>query len=462
MGHSQADLLVQLAGTADLFHTPDGTGYADLPVRDHRETYPIRSRGFRRWLVHRFYEDTTGAPRADALRAGLAVIEAQAQFDGKEQDVAVRVAGRGGHRYVDLADEPWGVVEIGPDGWRVVEQAPVRFRRASGMEPLPIPKPGGSIATLRSFLNVRCEDDWVLVIAWMLAVLGHSGPYPVLARAGEQGAAKSTFAAILRALLDPNTAPLRSLPRTDHELFIAAHNAHVLCFDNVSGLPGWMSDTLCRLATGGGFAVRQLFTDTDEVLFEATRPVILTGIEDVITRPDLADRAIVLTLDPIRDEARRSEADLWGAFEQARPQILGALLDVVAHGLQALPETPHEDLPRMADFASWAAACETALWRGGTVRRAYERNRDDAIEHIIAADLVGSAVRAFMTMRSEWAGTASDLLAMLGEAGTGGGEGEDGPRRRERSPGDSGERRPACGGSASRLTSRGRVAIAAG
>lgn len=109
--------------------------------------------------------------------------------------------------------------------------------------------------------------------------------------AGEQGSAKSTFSAVLRKLLDPNCAPLRALPREDRDLFIAANNGHVLTFDNVSGLPGWISDTLCRLATGDGFAVRQLYTDQDEVLFDAARPVILNGIEDMVTRPDLADRA---------------------------------------------------------------------------------------------------------------------------------------------------------------------------
>ena len=164
---------------------------------------------------------------------------------------------------------------------------------------------------------------------------------------------------ILRALLDPNTAPLRALPREDRDLFIAASNSHVLAFDNVSGLPAWISDTLCRLSTGGGFAVRQLYTDQDEVLFDATRPVILNGIEDIVTRPDLADRAVFLTLEPIPEERRRAEDEFWAAFEVERPRILGALLDAVVEGLKRLPETQLERLPRMADFALWATACET-------------------------------------------------------------------------------------------------------
>ena len=141
---------------------------------------------------------------------------------------------------------------------------------------------------------------WLSAGCWPSCV--DRGPYPVLVLSGEQGSAKSTLSAILRALLDPNTAPLRALPREDRDLFIAATNGHVLTFDNVSGLRAWTSDTLCRLATGGGFAVRQLYTDLDEVLFDAARPVILNGIEDMVERADLADRAVFLTLEPIPEE----------------------------------------------------------------------------------------------------------------------------------------------------------------
>jgi hypothetical protein len=67
---------------------------------------------------------------------------------------------------------------------------------------------------------------------------------------------------------------------------IAANNGHLLAFDNLSGLPAWLSDALCRLAKGGGFAVRQLYTDDEEVLFRAARPTLMNGIEDVISRLD--------------------------------------------------------------------------------------------------------------------------------------------------------------------------------
>src|SRR4029079_17404674 len=218
--------------------------------------------------------------------------------------VSIGVAEHAGRIYLDRADEQWRAVQIGAEGWRVLGCPPVRFRRAPGMLPLPLPERGGSIKDLRPFLNVPQEHDFVLVVAWLLAAFRPTGPYPLLAISGEQGSAKTVVSKLLRALVDPNAAPVRALPREERELMIAAHNGHLLAFDNLSGLPVWLSDALCRVATGGSFAVRQLYTDDEEVLFKAARPTLLNGIEDVVGRLDLADRTIFLTLGPIGEEQR--------------------------------------------------------------------------------------------------------------------------------------------------------------
>jgi hypothetical protein len=184
------------------------------------------------------------------------------------------------------------------------------------MLPLPVPE-RASIEALWSFLNLPSRNEFVLIVAWLLAALRPCGPYPLLAVSGEQGSAKTILSKLLKALIDPNAAPVRALSREERELMIAANNGHVLAFDNLSGLPPWLSDALCRLATGGSFAVRQLYTDDEEVLFEAARPILINGIEEVIGRPDLGDRAIFLTLEPIGETQRRSENELWRAFEAA-------------------------------------------------------------------------------------------------------------------------------------------------
>jgi hypothetical protein len=409
-------MLISTGLCHELFHTPAGTSLADIVVNGHRETWPIRSKRFSGWLRRYYYEATGSAPSAGEIRSTLDLLETRAQFDGPERDVHIRIAEHAGHIYLDLADEHWRAVDIGPDGWRVIGFPPVRFRRPAGMLPLPEPKQAGSIEALNSFLNLPSRNDFVLVVAWLLAALRGRGPYPLLAISGEQGSAKTVLSKLVRALIDPNAAPVRALSREERELMIAANNGYLLAFDNLSGLPPWLSDALCRLASGGSFAVRQLYTDDEEVLFQAARPILLNGIEEVISRPDLGDRALVLTLTPISESQRRSETELWREFEIARPPIIGALLDAVVLGLHAVGRVRLERLPRMADFALWASACETALWPAGTFARAYAANRRASIESIIEADPIAACVLALMVDRTTWTGSASDLLRVCADA----------------------------------------------
>jgi hypothetical protein len=244
LGHkpTQADILLDLAQAAALFHTPDGAGFADIDIQGHRETWPVRSRSFRRWLIHRFFEETDGASSAEALRSALDVIEAKAtHFDAPEHVVHVRVGGVDGRVYLDLCNKTWQAVEIDSAGWRVIDTPPVRFRRASGMLPLPIPVPGGSIEALRPYLNVRSDTDFIMVVAWILAALRPRGPYPVLSLFGEGGTAKSTLLSIAGALVDPSIQSLLTPPRDDRDLFINAVNRYALIFDNISTLLDWIS-----------------------------------------------------------------------------------------------------------------------------------------------------------------------------------------------------------------------------
>jgi hypothetical protein len=413
---SQAQLLLELANDVSFFHTPDGRLFADIRVNGQRETWSITSTYFQHWLAHRMYRVHGRPPSSQSMNDALGVFSARARFDGPEREVHLRIAEAEGRIYVDLVDDTWSAIEIVPTGWRIVREPPVRFRRTPGMRPLPFPVVGGQLESLREFLNLEGVEDWYLAIAWLLGALRARGPYPLAVLQGEQGAAKSTTARILRELIDPNTSPLRARPRDVQELMIAANNGFVICYDNLSGLSSELSDALCRLATGGGFSTRELYTNTEEVLFEAQRPVILAGIDAIATRADLADRALVLTLPPISDRKRRPEEDFWAAFHEARPKIFGALLTVAAGALGHSGSTPVAALPRMADFAKWIAAAEPALgWRRGTFLAAYRRNRGEAAASTIDADPVSIAAQKLVHHEGAWDGSASELLARLAD-----------------------------------------------
>jgi DNA polymerase I-like protein with 3'-5' exonuclease and polymerase domains len=412
---TQSASLVRYVEEDELFHSPDGEAYATFTVEGHRETHAVRSKGLRLWLQRRHYEEHGKPPGAQALQDALGVLEAKALFEGEEHPVHVRVAEHEGAIYIDLANEAWEVVKITPEGVEVICDPPVRFRRRKGMLALPHPVIGGNVEALRRFVNLKDAKDWLLLLAWLVQVFRPTSRYPILILQGEQGSAKTTLARMLKAIVDPSTTPVRSVPRGEHDLVIAANNSWVMALDNLSGLPHWLSDALCRLSTGGGFGTRTLYENDEETLFDATRPVILNGITDVATRADLLDRAIILVLPAIPEEERRPEAELWGEFEEALPEILGGIFTAVSVALRELPSVELASLPRMADFAKWATAAESALgMEAGEFMEAYTGSRQEISEMALEADPVAVAIVKLMENRLEWVGTAMELLKELG------------------------------------------------
>lgn len=284
------------------------------------------------------------------------------------------------------------------------------------MSALSTPQTGGSLNELARLLNVSLDSrDWKLIVVWLLQSLRGTGPYPVLVLSGGQGSGKSTAAKILRLLLDPNISPLRSLSQNERDLFISATNGWALAFDNISGLTQWTSDALCKLSTGGGVSVRELFSDAEETLLDAMRPVVLNGITDFVDKQDLVDRALQVHLPSIPRNERKPEKELWAKFDEAKPRILGALYDVVVIGLQRVASTTLDDLPRLADFAIWASACEAPLgWQKGGFMAAFQDAQDELVKDALEAEPIATALLTFLTPdRPDWTGTASELLAEL-------------------------------------------------
>ncbi len=412
---SQATRLVSLADGAELFHTPDDQPFASVPMSGHRETWPLRGKDFRAWIARRFHEVEGKTPSAQALEDAINVLEGEARFEGPARPVFVRLAEYEGAIYLDMANSQWQAVEVTASGWRVVERPPVYFRRPRGLLALPTPVLGATLGELRHFVNTA-DEDWPLIAAWLVMAVRPHGPYPILVLHGDQGAAKSTTSRVLRALVDPNTTPLRAEPRDVRDLMIAAKNGWFIPVDNLSRLPQWLSDALCRLATGGGFATRELYTDADEVLFDAQRPVIINGIEELVTRGDLIDRAIILYLPDIDEDARREEDALWSEFETAKPGLLGALLYAVSAAMRNVPGVKLERLPRMADFARWAvAAAPGADYEATAFIAAYAQHRSAAQELAFEASPVLSLIPPLIAaFGNRWVGTATELLSALG------------------------------------------------
>jgi hypothetical protein len=393
-------------------------------------------------LSRAFYLAEGKVPSSQALYDAINLIGAQALYDGPEQEVYLRSAPReGGGFWLDLCDPTWSAIEVVANGWRVVENPAVRFRRAPGMLALPVPRGGGSLDEIGEFLNVKSADDMVLMLTWITAAMRPKGPFPVLALHGEHGSCKSTAARVIRWLVDPSTAPLSSADKMDErDLVICAHNSWVISLDNLSRLDAWLSDALCRLATGGGLRTRTLYTDAEETILDAQRPIIINGIENVATRGDLVDRSVTIYFNPIVPEQRREESEFWATFAQARPRIFGAVLDAVVSGLRHIESgVKLERKPRMADFAVWGVAEEAPLgFAPGAFITAYTKNRTDANSLALESSPVAGAIMQMMAVSTAWSGTATELLQRLasfaGEAARQKGWPADGARLRKALP----------------------------
>jgi hypothetical protein len=415
---SQADRLVALvtAEGVELFHDDLGDGFARVPVGEHREIWRCgsKSKDFRRWLARQFWESEQKAPNSDALSAALNVIEAKARFDGEEHRLHNRVAFQEGAIWYDLADREWRAVRVTGEGWDIVAEPPILFRRYSHQRPQPEPARGGDLRDLLLFVNLRDPSGGLLLLVYVVCCFVPDIPHPIPVLHGPQGSAKTTLFRMLRGLIDPSATAVLSFPRDATELVQQFSHHWAPFYDNISSLPDWTSDLLSRAVTGEGFSKRELYSDDEDVIYQFRRCIGLNGVNVAAHKPDLLDRCILFGLEPIAPTDRRPEEEIWREFEEAWPRLLGAIFGTLCRAM-ALRDSVHlAALPRMADFAIWGCAIAKALGHSEEdFLAAYEGNTEARNEEALQASPVAAMVVELMEAQSEWEGTPSELLADL-------------------------------------------------
>jgi DNA-binding MarR family transcriptional regulator len=420
---SQREKIVEaVLETGAVFWRDDtGEAFVTMPINGGMQRYRVQGDAFRRMvrLIYgrRFMTETRGSPRIGAA-SDQAVREAVSVFDAMSLEGEMRTArvrtwlAPGEAVWIDLGDESWRLVRVTADGWAVVEQADVPIIRPAGVKALPLPvRSLTALQDLRKLANVANEADFRLLVSWMVAALYPRGPYAILALDGEQGSGKSTVTRMIRALLDPNFADVQPLPRDERDVVLSCGNALILALDNLSNITPEMADVLCRIATGTGHRTRKLYSNGDEHFTWVQNPVLLNGIPALLSRADLADRAVTMTLPAIPDAERQTEEAIKAAFRQAAPGILAILLDGLSRALRDKGTLRLDGVPRMSDFAHLACAAAPAFgWVPEDVLNALRDNRAAAVEQVIEADAVASAVQALAMDRRSWSGTAAELL----------------------------------------------------
>lgn len=389
---AQTDMIVAFVQQHhELFHDANNEAYTRS--RETGEVRRIGGKSFKHWLTAAFYKQTEKAVRDQSLREARMTLEGLAMTD--ERAVHVRVAKVESEYWLDLAAQGSSkAVKLRPGHWEVVEHpGSVMFCRSDSAHALPEPASSGSLKPLWRIANVP-EHAQLLVVAWLVECLRPDTPFPIMELLGEQGSGKSGTQTALRRLLDPNAADLRGVPKSAEDVFVSGGANHIISIENVSHLTPQLQDALCMVATGGGFAKRKLYSDSDEVVITLKRPVILNGIAASVTQQDLVNRTLTVEL-PVLSNAQ-SKDRLDEDFETERASIIGALLDVAAKALAYLPEMtlPAHRRPRLVEFAYLGMAVAKAMGHDPEdFMQQFDAARQDGLERTLDASPVATAIR---------------------------------------------------------------------
>ncbi|MEK5182707.1 hypothetical protein [Paenibacillus odorifer] len=411
---NQAQLLIRLGEDSEYFRNEIGEAYAKVPIGDHFECLKVKSKRHRLLLTKTFYELTGKAPSDDAMKQALSIMEMKATFEGDEYALERRVASVDNVYYYDLANENRQVVKVMPNRCEIISNAPTVFVRTNNMKAQVNPIFPGDLKLLLNHVNIRNDDDQILFLVYTVSCFIPSIPHPVLVLSGEKGASKSTTMRMIRSIVDPAACDILSMPNSKQDLAIVLSNNYMPAFDNLDVLSAEKSDLLCIASTGGGVSKRTLFTDEDETIFQLLRCIVLNGINIVATRADLLDRSLIVELERIEPTERKAEKDVWNAFEQDKPAILGGALTALSKAMAIYPDVKLESLSRMADFTQFGYAIAEALGYGGErFLEAYRNNQNKANDEAVGAHPVAAAVIALMKRKGSWHSSISELLERL-------------------------------------------------
>ncbi len=371
----------------------------------------LYSKEFATWIAWYYWKKEQKRVPRDADKEVIQTLAAHALFEGPCCQLDVRLSGNENELWYDLVDGR--AVKVTKDNWHIVDTPPILFRRPQQKHQVE-PERDGELELLRAYINVATDDDWLLFLVFVISAFVPNFPHPLLVLSGPQGAGKTTPMRVIKELVDPSVVQGMPLPDRIPEFVQLADHHAFLFFDNLSNMPTRMSDALARAATGDSFSKRQLFTDSDDVVYRIQKTIAVNGINQVISKPDLLDRAILIKLKRIAPDQRMPEADFWAAFKHDKAQLLGAIFDTLVKALNIYPDVEMSEVPRMADFTKWGCAiAEAAGYGQQTFIDAYKDNINRQNEEAIEASPVAKAVIEFVKDRATWQGSAEELLKAL-------------------------------------------------
>jgi hypothetical protein len=415
---SKAQKALQLVkeNCLELFVDQYGTPFAAVKVKDHVEVLSLNTSRFRNWLCKLYYVENEALLNGEEVASILNVLRAEAEFGENRKQMVLRVADNDTSLIYDLTNSKWQAVTIGAEGWKV-GPAPTIFLRYNNHQEQVYPTgeyPADIFDRFLHLFNIADLEQKVLLKCYIISLFFPKIPRPALMLHGEQGSAKSTSQELIKMLVDPSTVKTLSFPRDSVELIQKLSHNYIAYFDNISHIPDWVSDELCRAVTGSGFSKRQLYTDNDDVIYNFMRCIGFNGINLGATKADLLDRGLIIQLERIPDERRRKACEIWQEFESLKPGLLGYIMDILVKVLSKRSVFSLKVHPRMADFAELAEVISRSMgYPDGEFLKAYYRNIGLQTEEAIDANPVASTITKYMEDKSKWIGSATQLLQEL-------------------------------------------------
>jgi len=365
-------------------------------------------------LYRNFFFEANGKPPTDSkVREVMSQLSANARGKGTLIQPSLRVAKEGETYYYDLANKASECVKIDTMGWSIITNTNIPLITNKLTSEQYSPERGGDVNDLFRFINVKNEDDRLLLLATLTSCFISDIPHPLLVLHGPKGSAKSTATRIIKNLIDPSEVTSVQLTKNLKDIALNFSSSWLIPFDNVTFINSEISDVLSKVVTGDSFSTRKLYTDGELHVMSFRRCLILNGINNPTKKPDLLDRSVLIEIERIDDDARKTEAKIQKELRDLFPKILGSLFDLTSRALALRSNVPENNLARLADFDLWGRAVSMAL--NGSAEpfmRAYAKNinrqSDEAIEQSSFAQVMIKYLQTHVQDRIET--TSEDLL----------------------------------------------------
>jgi len=390
---------------------------ATVKVNEHYEHMKINGKNFENFLRREYFKKTNKTPKqiSDAIKLLDAIASAEEKIK-----INNRVAmGEDGCIYYDLINEKWQCIKIMPNGWDIIniKDAPVLFDRYSHQKKQIIPKKyvdrDRDAKLVLEYVNIEPDsEEALLLLIYIASCFIADIPHPVLFLIGEHGSAKSSLSKIIHRIVDPTITELVDLSDNKKELIQKVSHDWLTIFDNVSRIGKKTSNILCKTATGGSSSNRSLFTNDDDYLreFHSCVAINSTGLENKLA-DDLLDRSIIIEMERIKSQNRKTEQDMFNNFEEDFHKIFAGFIEVIALAITIIDDLKFDGYPRMADFYKWGSAIAIGFgYKPEEFQKAYYNNTLKAQNANYIDNTLFQTVQKFIGKEKSWRGTATELL----------------------------------------------------